>query len=409
MTRLTIGLAVGTDGLRAVGVAGERVRWAIEMERAIDEPLDRALDVLLERCPLPRWPRPRVMGTVGPAAAQVKRLTGLPALEDPHDLAAAVRESSRRFFLQNGTPLVTTDLAPVGPGTAWAAAFEAPVVSALDRACRTAGLSLAAVVPAAVALPYALSNDAIDWQDGGVCLHIDAQHRRIRAVRRTVASAAGDAAPLLPVAALAALGDRAPTFADAYGAACLPHDTPLVLRPGALGHTRPPSRKRLLAAGMAAMVGAMLALMAPTLATWIAGRHADAQLAILAPADRALQTIDRQLGQTTDALRALQAFEASRPSPTRLLRDLTQALPAHTALVALTVDTTTGTLVALGPDPTAVVIALEREPGLASPQIVGPVVPETVGAQTLQRLTVQFRILALATDTPVSARQRRAP
>ncbi len=409
MKARTIGLAIGEGALRAVGVVGDHVRWAVEVERAPEETLAAALDALIKRCPIPRWPRPRVIAAVGPAASQVKRLTGLPPLRDPRDLTAAVRESTRRFFLQNGTPLLTTDLEPLAPGEAWAAAIEAPVVDAVALACRSAGLKLVRIVPTAVALPHALLNPEITWRDGSVRTTIGTHEGRIAVVTRTLASDADEAPPLQPVGALATLGDRALAFADAYGAAHLPRETPLVYRPGRPDRLRPPSRRRLLVAAVAAVVGPMLAFIVPGVAARVAGTRADAEFAVLAPADRAVGVIEERLAQATAALRAMQAFDAGRPSPTRLLRDLTRVLPTHTALVALTVDSTTGTLVALSRDPTAVVNALERVSGIASPQMLGPVTPEAVGSASLQRVTVQFRVLLPPTDssTPTGRRAGR--
>lgn len=409
MMGLTIGIGIGAKSLRAVGVAGNRVLWAVEVDRVSDEPLGIGLTTLLRRCSVPRWPRPKVVAAIGPATSQVKRLVGLPPLRDARDLTAAVRESTRRFFLQNGVGLITTELELLAPGEAWAAALEAPAVDALIKACRAARLPLSAVVPAAVALPHALVNPEIDWRDGPVRAIITVCGQRLECVRRTVANESQERRVLQPVQGLAALGDRAPDFADAYGAACLPRETPLLLRPSLTDRTRSTSYNRLLAASIAATMGLLLAFVGPSVTAWVNGRRSDARLAILAPAEHRVDSIERRLAQASSVLHTMEAFDANRTSPSHLLRDLTKALPEHTALVALTIDTLSGTLVALSRDPTSVVDALERVPELASPELLGPVTPETDNSQSLQRLTVQFRILPISIESSQRAKRKSYP
>ncbi|MGH7620914.1 MAG: hypothetical protein ACREMU_01110, partial [Gemmatimonadaceae bacterium] len=107
---LLIGLSVGSDHLRAVGVRAGEVRWTLEAERSADGDLAAEIVSLLRHATLPRWTRPVVAAAIGPAASQTKRLTGLPALADVAALRAVVRESASRFFLRNGVPLVVSGL-----------------------------------------------------------------------------------------------------------------------------------------------------------------------------------------------------------------------------------------------------------------------------------------------------------
>jgi hypothetical protein len=78
-----------------------------------------------------------------------------------------------------------------------------------------------------------------------------------------------------------------------------------------------------------------------------------------------------------------------------LLAEITRSLPDSSSLVAFQVDSTgLGSVVAVSPHAAAVVDAVERTPGLASPQIVGPVTRERVGGRTLERVSVRFQLIA---------------
>jgi hypothetical protein len=338
---------------------------------------------------------------------QVKRVTGLPPLTDPAALAAVVRESAGRFFLKNGVPLVTSTGRTIGPGTVWAAAFEAPVVRAIERACRTARLRLGAIVPTIVVLDRALTGEHLGWIDGPVCAERTvAEDGRLGWYRRP---AVEPSTPLggTPVAALEALGARAHAFADAYAATCIAREEPLALRPGAIaiGPAPAPSRVRLLLAGGMCLFALVTALVGPGLLATHATHRAAHRLAVLRPAAQQALTTQRELMQVTSALHAVAEFTRTRRSTTFLLRDLAHLLPDGSALTALTVDSTSGTLVALAPHAAHIIDALERVPGLASPEIVGPVTTEMAGARQLERVTIRFRLIG--TPTRPSDKQPR--
>src|SRR6185437_6791401 len=180
---VSLGLGVATDHVSVVYAQGTAILWAETRPRMPDEPLAETLRAVLDTVPAARphgalhrqrglpprrwtaWHRDPLTVALGPAAVQVKRLTGLPPLDDPGALTALVRENVQRFFLRNGVPLVTSSVRVASPGVAWAAAFEAPAVEELARACAAAGLGRIRIVPTVVALPRILTGNCARWTD----------------------------------------------------------------------------------------------------------------------------------------------------------------------------------------------------------------------------------------------------
>lgn len=430
-----LGVGIATDHVSAVCVTGNVITWADARRRMSDESLEDALATLLRSVPRSRsrapwsrlaWPLPwrrAVVVAVGPAAVQVKRLVALPPLTEPAALTALVRENVQRFFLRNGVPLVTTGVRIVEPGVAWAAAFDAPVVGDVTRACRAVGLATLRVVPTVVALPRVLTGTRATWPDGasGVVLQFNAgvleDVRRCDDTSFSVDASGG----LVP--ALEAQGPRAALVADAYAATQLPRGgrfawtrtaaaaalaaqtEPLALRLRASRHHAAPSARRLALATGVFILMAVWMLLAGGVANARLARRADAARSAQAAAIRAVQDSAATLARVTGTLQRVSAFDMARPRVTLLLAHLTRALPDGTALVALELDSAgTGTLVALAPDAQAVVDALERVPGLASPRILGPVTPETdtahPGGPALERVSLRFQLLPAAELTP---------
>lgn len=433
----TLGVGIATDHVSAVCVAGDAITWAKVRSRTPDESLADALAALLRSVPRSRtrsparspwsrlaWPFPwrhAVVVAVGPAAVQVKRLVALPPLTDPTALSALVRENVQRFFLRNGVPLVTTGVRIVEPGVAWAAAFEAPVVEAVTHACRVVGLVAIRIVPTVVALPRVLTGTHATWPDGASGVALEFNAGVLGDVRRCEDPSIAPGASGGMVPALEAEGPRAAFIADAYAATQLAggrrlrwvrtaatvaasvgpsaaRTEPLTLRVRASRHHSAPSAPRMaIATGVCALL-ALWALLAGGVANARIARRAAATRSAHAAAIRAVQDSAAALARVTGTLQGLSAFDLARPRVTLLLAHLTRALPEGTALVALELDSAgTGTLVALSPDAQAVVDAVERVPGLASPRILGPVTPETdtahPGGHTLERMSLRFQLL----------------
>ncbi len=395
--RLTVGLAVAADRVRAVGVVGSTIRWIAEAERKMDEPLVASLRALLEACPLPRWPRPRAVVAVGPAAVQVKQLSRLPPLSDPGALADLVREGVSRFFITDGVPLVTTAVRLTAPGSGWAAAFEAPVATDVERACRAARLRLTMIVPTVVALAHALEPPGGSWADGSVRVELLLDGHSLVGVRRLRGSEPSPPSPsssprATPVAALRVLGERALAFADAYGAAQVVPPEPLALRPR--GGRRDPSahRAHVALAAAALTLASVIGLVGPSLYALHIAHRAEARLATMRARAEAALRAGRALAQVTDALGQVSAFARARRSVTLLLRDLTRALPEGAALLELELDTAQVTMVVLAPQVSEVMRAMEQVSAVTAPEIVGPVTREVVGARELERATVRARL-----------------
>jgi hypothetical protein len=397
--RLTIGLGIGRESMRAVALRGDRIVWALERARG-EESLAHAIGQLLADAPLTRWPRPRIIAAVGPSHAQTKRLVGLPVVSDVSQLDTVVRESASRFFLRNGVPLVTTCRAGVD-GAPWGAAIERPVLEAIERACRGHRVTLSAVVPTVAVLALAVERESdsaqVIWRDGDLRSEVTAEGRTLIAVRRASTESCGDMDVTTASSALRALDPDGWRFADALGAARARPWAVLAWHPSRGGRdSRSVPGWRLALAGFALLVSATAALAGPGVAARFTERRAAARLTSLAPVRRKLAFAEREVWKVTAALAEVSAFDASRYSMTRLLGDLTRALPEESALVTLRVTRDAGSLVALTPRAAAVLVKLESVPGIEGAEIVGPVTREVVAGKALERVTVRFRVSSQA-------------
>ena len=342
---LVIGLAIERDRLRAVGVRGARVVWGVDAPIAAATPLGDALAAFLGRLPLRRFGRPRVTVALGATFAQTKRLAGLPPIGDERVLAKTVGEHAARFFLKNGVPLVTTSVRLDAKGQPWGAALQKDVVDTIVSVCRASRLELAGVVPAIdVAKPE--------------------------------------------VTALALLGVEALEFAAAYGAAVTPGA--LTWRARSIADEQAP-RWRLTTIACAAGLSLILAMLAPGLGARVAERRSIAHLAMIAASTRAAQRIARDNDLVTRALGEVASFDHGRRPVTILMAALAKALPEGAALLALHVDSAGGSVVAFTPRAGALLTRLETVPGLAAPEITGPVTREIAGGHEVERVTVRFR------------------
>jgi hypothetical protein len=342
---LVIGLAIERDRLRAVGVRGARVVWGVDAPITDATELGDALAAFLVRLPVRRFGRPRVTVALGATFAQTKRLAGLPPIGDERVLAKTVQEHAARFFLKNGVPLVTTSVRLDANGEAWGAALQKGVVDTIVSACRTSRLELAGIVPAVdVAKP--------------------------------------DVAPLTP------LGHEAMEFSAAYGAAVT--SGALTWRAGA-GADEAAPRWRMTTIACAAGLALVLVVLAPGLGARLTEHRAIAHLATIARPTRAAQHVARDNDLVTRALGEVASFDRGRRPATLLLAALAKALPEGAALLALHVDSAGGSVVAFAPRAGALLTRLETVPGLAAPEITGPVTRETAGGREVERVTVRFR------------------
>jgi hypothetical protein len=343
--RLIVGVSIESDGLHAVGVRRARVLWAVEARRGDEVPLGEALAAFLGALPVGRFARPRATVAVGPTYAQTKRLAGLPALGDERVLARTVSEHAERFFLRDGVPLVTTSVRLDADGRPWAAALQKDAVDTIVTACQTSRLRLAGIVPAV---------DVGQPKAGG----------------------------------LASLGANAQQYATAYGAAVIPGALTWRAHPMAV-HDAP--RWRVTAAASATIGALGLALVAPGVSAHVVEQRAITHLVAVAGPSGTARRMARDIELVTGALSEVGTFDRGRRPATMLLADLARVLPDGAALLALHVDSVGGSIVALTPQAAALLTHLERVPGLAAPEITGPVTREIAGGHDLERVTVRFR------------------
>jgi hypothetical protein len=390
-----VGIGVAGVVVRAVAVRDGNVLWAAESS-VEGRSIEAAVAELLTARRLRHWPRPTIVAAVGPARAQLRRLYGLPPILDAGALARLVSESTSRFFLRNGVPLVTTGVRRDrdGDSEGWSAAIEQPVIAALESACRAHRLRLAAVLPTLAVIPHALHGDSLAWDDGEVCAHLTISGGRLTSVRRTVADPAApasehDAVPLA-VPGLAALGADGWRFADAYGAAVASVRDPLAYRPARAARVAPIRRWRLVAAGIASAIALASAILGPTLTVRHTAAQATRTLRAVARPRRAAEAAESDLAHVSGALDEVAAFDSDRHIATLLVNDLARALPTGGALVTLRVDSAGGTLVALAPRAAILIDRLEHVPGLATPTFVGPVTREVAGGSEVERVAIHF-------------------
>lgn len=391
--RPRLGLGIGGRRVSAVLIDGDTVRWAAARPRTEDEPLAHTIGALLAACPRSRLRPPIVVAAVGPAAAQLKLVTDLPPLAQRTALAAVVREHASRFFLKNGIPLLFSEVRTISPTSVWIASFEEPVVRDAIVACNDAGLTLRMVTPAAIALRLATTESAILWNDDDVDLVISYVDG-IPAIARSAPSTERPHALPRFLPAFAALIGREAELMDAAGAARVPRMEPIALRGQGLRLTKEPTRRRLAVSGAVCVAAIVSVLLVPAIASWHVTRQAHVLDAAVQRQVRGAERDARELASVTSALGALAAFTQSRRSLTLLLAQLTRALPEGSALLAFQLDSAgTGSIVAVAPRAAAVVDAVERVPGFASPEIVGPVTREAAAGKQLDRVTVRFHVV----------------
>ena len=381
----TLGLAISSDRVSAVLTSRGSEKWADV--RACDDSASRreVIARLLSECPRSRWVRRRVVAAIGPSGVQVKRLADLPAARDRKALHAIVRESAGRFFLKTGVPLETTcELAPED-GTVWAAAYDGELIADIERACRSASWRLQALVPVATALRLATREQAVGWQDGD--LHLDVTYHgaalgELRCARDEKDSSSN-----------AAADDRQAHLLAAFGASQIARGEPLVIRRSVLFNTRP-SRAQLAAAAASFLLTFACWWFAPPLVSTVRARNAQRALYHLASRVTADRRDAIALDTLAGKLHDIAAFETRTRSMTLLLAEITRALPDSCTITQLqVVDSTGGSVVALGPRAAAIVDALERVPLITAPTIAGPVASQSLGGRSLERVSVAFRLV----------------
>jgi hypothetical protein len=388
--RLRIGLGVSSDEVRAVALDDGRVLWV--GESIVESKSLRAVVAdLLATAPRRRWSRPTIVAAIGPARAQLRRLSGLPPAADAASLRRMVADNAGHFFLRTSVPLVTTGVRRDGDSEGWSAAIEQPVITELDAACRAAGARLLGVLSSLSVISRVLPGDDLTWQDGQVCAHLVLADGRLRSVRRTYGVAPApnvDTPASLP--ALEVLGAEGWRFADAYGAALASINDPLLHHPTPSTSVPVPAWRCGLAGAACAIALASALLVQPLIARRAAAESASA-LSAMAGDRREAVAMESSLARVSGALGEIAAFDRGRRAMTFLLADLARLLPTGSALVTLRTDSVGGTIVALAPRAAPLIEKLEQVRGIATVTIVGPVTREVAGAAEVERVTIAFR------------------
>ncbi len=391
-----VGLSLEHDAIRAVLVRGRRVVWWNESSSRPPD-LGDVIPALLAEAPVRRWPRPMVSVAVGPHAAQVKRLGGLPPIGDAAALAAIIREAPGAFFLMNGRPLLTSGVRVESGEAGFGAAFDQASVLSLRDACRCVGWRLRLVAPAAVALPYAVVEPCFQWTDGPFCLDITRSEGHLAAVRcRRLDVAEQTGVVITPTPILAVIGNDATRFAPAFGATRLEDAEPVALRSAALapGGNRRRGGPSVLPATVLVIAVAVLGV-SPHAAT-IRAIRAESRIALIPAAE--IQRISAamvDLRQVTTKLEAVHRFVAGAGSITHLLGTLAQALPDESVLVGFEYGDGQGQLTLLTTDPAGAVSAVEQVSAAEPPELVGGVAREGSVGGSRQRAVVRFRAAPL--------------
>ena len=341
---MRMGLCVTENRVSAVALRRGHTVWAAEATFEGEEDLSRVLATLASE-------RPRGARTVAVAlaagAARLKTVDGLPRLKR-RDLVAHVRLNSRRYFLQNGIPLVT-DAVPLETGGALLAGTPAPLVEALAAGLEAAGLRCRLIVPADL-LPAPSPN-------GGVPDELSEGFR------------SAIAAALAPLPLLSLLPD----------AARARHQSDL--------------RLSLLRWTVAAASAALLAV-----ATWIVrdilvSQGAERELARLKPGLEAALSARRDLDASDAALSLISGLDADAPRRGRFLADLTRALPDSAFLVSVRLDPDdSGWLSGYAPSAAATVARLERAGLIRDARMEGSVTREIQAGRELERFSLRFRV-----------------
>jgi hypothetical protein len=342
-----LGLSVSATAVRAVLVElrGGAVRWAGEA------PYDGATDLSDAIA--------RLAGEAGQTArrvrvalerdvVQVRVVSPAPPLK-PAALRRYVALEAPRLFRKNGVPLVSdASRIVVDQSTSllWAAATLEPIVQGVVTGCAQAGLRVEALGPAGT------------WQS-----------RRTQEAEEELWGRWGPS--------LNTLGENAPRFAAAYGAAVSP--APLELLPAAERDARGRDARRhfrrVMAIAAAIWMAAGAVYAGRLFSTYARSTHL--LDAVHSSVDIAL-SMRRELDAGEATLTTIATAEAGRSRRLALLGDLTNALRDSAYLVALRVDADgTVRLVGYAPSASRVLADLERVRELTAMKLEGPVTRES--------------------------------
>jgi hypothetical protein len=327
MVGARLGVVVERERVIVAAVRRGRATWAAEAVTGGPAELAAALSSLAaER---PRGVR-RARVALSEELAPTRLVAGVPRLS-AEDLAAHVRLHSRRYFLQNGIPLVT-DATPAAGG-ARMSATELPLLEAVHRGLQAAGISCESVAPAAVL---------------STCCGLDA-----------AVAAARTSRPLLRF------------------------ETEALVAARRAGHRRR-ARWWIGAAAMAVATAVVLQFAAPS----AQARRARRELAAMGHGPEQAAQVMRDLYAATAALDALSSAERHAVRHARFMADLVRTLGDSTFLAGATFEAASVRLVGYAPSASALVARLERLPSVIAARLDGAVAREVVAGRERERFTI---------------------
>ena len=383
-----IGLEVRASDVHGVLVQSGAVLSHATATFADSASLATAVDAVLVRLWNGRSFRPSVVAAIGASRAQVKRLDGLPSLAVPAQMTQLLQENAGSVFLRAGGQVTVPDAYRASDGSWWGAALDRSTIEGIVAGTTGCGLRVSAIVPVVIALAQLDPNAPTTVEDGTVRLEIVSARGELRELRRTTAPTVSTAVPSM----LQVVGDDAPAYVGAYAAAMAKRRSPLAWRPESAPALANAARRARRTATLS-MLGLMsiAAIAAPGVrATLFINRAAETASRTHGVQVETSRT-EAELRRTTQLLETVDGFDASRGQMTRLLGELTQALPESTAIVTLRADSTEGSFIAVSPHVTDVLGELGAVDQMLDTRIVGSVTRETVAGVRLERATFRFR------------------
>ena len=361
-------ISVTSDVVRGEIRGRRTVVWHGDVERSANRDLTDVILELLRAAPSPRLGAGRALAVVGPAAVQLKRLSGLPSLQDTKLLTSIVRESVPRFFLVHAALPVTTSVHRDSRGQLWCAAFDRATLDALARACDTARVRLLAVAPVVTLLPRILGDGVHVWSDGGVHIELEARNGALAELKRRTGVA--------PIAA--SEGTKEPI--DLQAAQHLSSRSPLAWRPGHDERRTRQRRWRVVTVTALVAAAALAAFIAPTARVIRSGSAAKREVDALVGVRNRVAQRTAALSRVSQGLDLIQGFVTERRSVVFLLRDLTTALPESTAILSIRIDSAGASISAVAPHAADIIPTLTGVDGVVLPRLVGAVTRDMVGS-----------------------------
>jgi hypothetical protein len=389
------GLGIGTEHVRLVVARRGAILWAGEEELSAHDALGDAIAALLRAVEGATPRRARMTVAVGPRAAQVREVTGLPPVRDVRLLLGMVAEDRGRFFVGNASSLRVVGVTPLSSGGHLAAAIDEGVLVEILGATRDLGLRRMRFAPTLALLPYIAPLARLSWHDGVLVSDMTIESGELQGAQ-TAFSPSPLEAGLSSSVGQVDLSDwplpRA-RFADALAAVLSPRDLRFVVDASALIAPSTRARARRLAGPVgASLLGGALFISAPVKDQWDVSRFT-ATLEAIDPKQWALaDSVTTRLEEVTAVLERANDLVSGRILVTELLATITYALPTECALAAAVIDHDEVRLSILAPRLQDLLPILQALPGLSEVSVMGDPLLVTIAGREIERGVVRFLV-----------------